>query len=829
MLNMGGPSTVAETHDFLKNLFMDGDLIPLPFQRFLAPAIARRRTPQIEQQYTDIGGGSPILRYTKLQGEGMAQLLDELHPETAPHKSYVAFRYANPLTAATARQLKEDGVKRAIAFTQYPQYSCSTTGSSLNELFRKGKAGELGDIQWSVIDRWGTHPGFIEAVAQNIEAALAKFSPEDRSDVVLLFSAHSLPMSVVNRGDPYVLEVSASVAAVMQRLGHSNPYRLVWQSQVGPSAWMGMQTSEALKGLAHLGRKRVVLVPIAFTSDHIETLYELDLEYLKEAKEHGMEAYRAESLNDSPVFIRALADIVTEHLQDCKAGKASIFSPSPPPSMPRSTVVSAPGKVLIAGGYLVLDPAFSGTVVSTSSRFYTVIQDQEDKSSNKIRVSSPQFLEATWDYEVSFDGAAVTVEAAAANTSKNKFVHLALQKTLGLAVEAKGEKSVQASLEAGLDIAIVGDNDFYSQRAKLEELGLPRTLKSLAEISPFVPTKVHLSNVHKTGLGSSAALITSLTSALLVHLDVISDESLSEDDSDGRRLAHNLAQYVHCQAQGKVGSGFDVSAAVFGSHLYTRFDPSVISDLMNESNSQKELLPVLSASNPAWDYRIEPFKLPPLTRIMLADVDAGSDTPSLVGKVLKWRKEKSDEANALWKNLDQLNQSLAQTLLQLAKLHDRDPKNYAESVKYISTLQPVQWQANPWQPEQEQPVISTFYEAHRISEQIREKMREMGNLSGVPIEPPEQTKLLNGCVSLAGVIGGGVPGAGGYDAVWLLVCDPVSSAPDQSPTERVEYLWSQYTELGVSPLSAKESLAKGARIESLDKIPGLKDAISPSS
>jgi len=324
MLNMGGPSTVQETHDFLKNLFMDSDLIPLPFQRLLAPIIARRRTPQIEKQYAEIGGGSPILRYTQLQGDGMAQLLDELHPETAPHKAYVAFRYARPLTEVTIKQMQADGIKRAIAFTQYPQYSCSTTGSSLNELYRHSKAGGIGDIKWSVIDRWGTHSGFIEAVAQNVEAALLKFPADKRSETVLLFSAHSLPMSVVNRGDPYVLEVSASVAAVMQRLGHSNPYRLVWQSQVGPSAWMGMQTGEALKGLARLGKKQVVLVPIAFTSDHIETLYELDLEYIKEAKEHGIEAIRAASLNESSVFIRALADIATEHLRDCAAGKGPV-------------------------------------------------------------------------------------------------------------------------------------------------------------------------------------------------------------------------------------------------------------------------------------------------------------------------------------------------------------------------------------------------------------------------------------------------------------------------------------------------------------------------
>ena len=153
---------VSETHSFLRNLFSDGDLIPLPFQSILAPWIARRRTPQIEKQYIDIGGGSPILRWTEFQGEGLAALLDELHPTTAPHKSYVAFRYANPLADETARRMKEDGVERAIAFTQYPQYSCSTTGSSLNDVYRKSRAGLFSGIRWSVIDRWGTHPGFVE-------------------------------------------------------------------------------------------------------------------------------------------------------------------------------------------------------------------------------------------------------------------------------------------------------------------------------------------------------------------------------------------------------------------------------------------------------------------------------------------------------------------------------------------------------------------------------------------------------------------------------------------------------------------------------------------
>ncbi|KAF9531647.1 ribosomal protein S5 domain 2-type protein [Crepidotus variabilis] len=494
--------------------------------------------------------------------------------------------------------------------------------------------------------------------------------------------------------------------------------------------------------------------------------------------------------------------------------------------MSSTTVISAPGKVLIAGGYLVLDPAYSGIVVSTSSRFYTAIQDFFSKP-DTIRVRSPQFSDASWTYTVAFNPD-ISVQPSPENSSSNKFVHLALQHSLALAVEVQGVARVQEKLTQALDIAIVGDNDFYSQRAKLESLGLPRTISSLSSIPHFASAGVKLSEVHKTGLGSSAALITSLTSALLVHFSVIQASALSADNLlvEGRQLAHNLAQFVHCIAQGKVGSGFDVSSATFGSHLYTRFDPSVIQGLMSDTSAK--LLPVLSPSNKAWNYRIEDFKLPPCTRIMLADVDAGSDTPSLVGKVLKWRKEKAGEANGVWQHLDQLNQSLSRTLLHLTNLHDQSPTAYKNVVRYISSLQPVQWEANPLQPATDQPIINTFYQVHRISQEIRSKMKEMGNFSGVPIEPDEQTRLLDVCVSQAGVVGGGVPGAGGYDAIWLLVCDPVSTLPDQSPLERVEHVWSTYKELNVSPLSSKESFAKGLRVENVDDVQGLKVLLTDS-
>lgn len=169
------------------------------------------------KQYAAMGGGSPIRKWSEYQAEEMCKLLDKMSPETAPHKPYVAFRYANPLTEEMYNRLLADGFGngkggRAVAFTQYPQYSCSTTGSSLNDLWKwrqrlegKGKDATSsendGTINWSVIDRWPAHPGLVDSIALNIEDKLATYPEEVRKDVVLLFSAHSLPMSVVNRGE----------------------------------------------------------------------------------------------------------------------------------------------------------------------------------------------------------------------------------------------------------------------------------------------------------------------------------------------------------------------------------------------------------------------------------------------------------------------------------------------------------------------------------------------------------------------------------------------------------------------------------------------------
>lgn len=268
----------------------------------------------------------------------MCELLDELRPSSAPHKPYVAFRYAQPLTETALSEMRADGVKRAVAFTQYPQYSCSTTGSSLNELYRQsvntgsrsGKGAEKwggnGEVEWSVMDRWPTNQGLVDAVAQNIKSALERYPKEKRDGVVLLFSAHSLPIEIVNRGDPYTAEVAATVYSVMEKLGFSNPWRLTWQSQVGPRAWQGPQTSDSIEGLAKNGQTDICLVPIAFTSDHIETLYELDIEVAEEAHKLGVNLQRADSLNDSPIFVRAIADLMVDHLDGYERGEVGSAS-----------------------------------------------------------------------------------------------------------------------------------------------------------------------------------------------------------------------------------------------------------------------------------------------------------------------------------------------------------------------------------------------------------------------------------------------------------------------------------------------------------------------
>lgn len=316
MMNLGGPATLNDVEPFLLELFADREIIQLPFQRWLGPYIARRRTAKVRRLYQSIGGGSPILRYTEAQGRGMVERLDRLSPETAPHRFYVAFRYVRPRSEDALRAMQADGVRRAVAFTQYPQFSCSTTGSSLNELWRAARRLNLQEqFEWSLIDRWPVDDGFIAAMTDTVREGLSQFDPADRDRAVLLFSAHSLPLDVIDRGDSYPQEVGASVQRVIEALGAPNPYLLAYQSEVGPVRWLGPGTERVIRRLGARGHRHVLVVPIAFTSDHIETLSELDREYGEVARQAGITHYkRTPALNDRPRFLDALAEMVRSHL-----------------------------------------------------------------------------------------------------------------------------------------------------------------------------------------------------------------------------------------------------------------------------------------------------------------------------------------------------------------------------------------------------------------------------------------------------------------------------------------------------------------------------------
>lgn len=323
MLNMGGPQNTDQVHDYLLRIMTDRDMIQLPVQSKLGPWIAKRRTPEVQKKYAEIGGGSPIFKWTNLQGELLCKQLDKVSPETAPHKHYVAFRYVTPLTEDTLKQVEADQPERVVLFSQYPQYSCATSGSSFNAISThyKTNTNGLSNAKWSIIDRWGSHPLLAQTFADNIRKELDKFPAEKRKDVIILFSAHSLPLRAVNRGDAYPSEVGATVQNVMGELNHCNPYCLVWQSKVGPLPWLEPFTENAIKGYVKQGKKNFILVPIAFVNEHIETLHELDIEYCQElAHEVGAEKIgRAAAPNDHPLFIEAMTDVVSSHLKNGSA------------------------------------------------------------------------------------------------------------------------------------------------------------------------------------------------------------------------------------------------------------------------------------------------------------------------------------------------------------------------------------------------------------------------------------------------------------------------------------------------------------------------------
>lgn len=301
LLNLGGPDSLGAVRPFLYNLFSDRRIIRLgpPFmQAPLAYLISSLRAGKTKRFYSLIGGKSPILEITLRQ----ASALEESLGQKGQFKVYVGMKYWYPFIRETVEKMHSDGIRRVIALSLYPHYSKATTGSSEYEF---GEAVKGYPMEHAIVPPWYENPLYIEAMADLIEKGLGLFGGEGAE---VLFSAHSLPVKFIKEGDPYVGHTEATIRAINERLDLK--WHLSYQSKSGPVKWLEPSTEEMLKRLAGRGVKNILMVPISFVSDHIETLYEIDILYKGMAESYGMNLKRAESLNTHPLFIKAMEEMV---------------------------------------------------------------------------------------------------------------------------------------------------------------------------------------------------------------------------------------------------------------------------------------------------------------------------------------------------------------------------------------------------------------------------------------------------------------------------------------------------------------------------------------
>ncbi|HIJ87117.1 MAG TPA: ferrochelatase [Desulfuromonadales bacterium] len=304
LLQMGGPDSLASVEPFLYNLFSDRDIIkigPAFLQPFIAKKIVKKRAPKSADNYRQIGGKSPLRELTEQQAAALESALGD------SYRCFVAMRYWHPFAPEALAAIEEEGIKRIVALSLYPHFSRATSGSSFNDLERSLK-GCSSTFDVRSVRQFFNQPLYIKALVEKIEQSLALFA--DRSKVQLFFSAHSLPQSFIAEGDPYLDHIQATVRLVMAQLG-GVAHHLAFQSRAGPVKWLEPSTGDELKELAAAGHTDILMVPLSFVSDHIETLHEIDIEYREVAEHLGITSFRRmESLNSSPLFIQCLAELV---------------------------------------------------------------------------------------------------------------------------------------------------------------------------------------------------------------------------------------------------------------------------------------------------------------------------------------------------------------------------------------------------------------------------------------------------------------------------------------------------------------------------------------
>ena len=305
LLNMGGPEKLEDVRPFLFNLFSDREIIRLGpgfMQKPLAWWIAKRRAPKSMKTYALIGGGSPLTRISREQGEALERAL-------ATHGDFTvtcAMRYWFPDSDTALQKMADAGITRLIALTLYPHYSCATTGSSVRAL-EKAIAESATDFSLTCIESYPTEQHYIQALATKITTAAQTFS----GDFQVVYSAHSLPVSFIEEGDPYVKHIEETIREVEKVT--KMPGKLCYQSRSGPVEWLAPSTPDMLQTLAEEGCKNILMIPISFVSDHVETLYEIDMLYHDQAKELGMQLISSDSLNCDPTFIKGLKELVLSH------------------------------------------------------------------------------------------------------------------------------------------------------------------------------------------------------------------------------------------------------------------------------------------------------------------------------------------------------------------------------------------------------------------------------------------------------------------------------------------------------------------------------------
>ena len=314
MFQLGGPDSLEAVEPFLLNLFRDPDIIPLgPFgllRRPIAKLISRRRSIPVAQKYAEIGGRSPIGALTERQRAGLVEVLSPYMEPVAA----TAMRYWHPLTNEAVEALRKAGpLDELVLLPLYPHYSYATTRSSLKE-WRRVYGQPDGGPKERTIDHFYDHPLYIQALVERIGSVLRQF--EDSSRIHLIFSAHGLPMSLIEKGDPYPKQIAATVRAVCE-LGAKEhqewprTHLLCYQSRVGPAKWLQPPLTETIERLGHEGVKEMLVVPISFVTEHIETLHEINIEAREEAEKCGIETFRMmPAVGDSPLFIAALKDLV---------------------------------------------------------------------------------------------------------------------------------------------------------------------------------------------------------------------------------------------------------------------------------------------------------------------------------------------------------------------------------------------------------------------------------------------------------------------------------------------------------------------------------------